>query len=270
MYRARLDDDAINSLVDTIRTQLSRQKLVNGAINFSANPAEIKNVPKAKIVFEKAAYSKAMALVEKCSKEVAWHCLILKERVGKFVTYRITDVIVFPQTVTGATVVSDAEEYTKWVMGLDDEVFNNMRGHMHSHVNMGTSPSGVDTQYQEEVTENLDDFYVFMIWNKKGSHWEKIVDIADNIIYECGDIELYLPIDDYSEWAENKIKEYVKDSKPKSKETESKTYTYADWQKEQLEKIKAEKEAAEEEEDDLVSYDEDGYAYRTDWWDRFR
>lgn len=262
MYRARLDDNAINNLIDTIRKQLSRQKLVNGAINFSANPAEIKGAPKAKLVFEKEAYSKAMALVEECSKEIAWHCLIKKERVGKFVTYKITDVIVFPQTVTGATVVSDAAEYTKWVMELDDDVFNSMRGHMHSHVNMGTSPSGVDTQYQEEVTENLDDFYIFMIWNKKGSHWEKIVDIEDNIVYECKDIELYLPVDDYSEWAEGMIAEYVKDNKLTAK---SKTYTYADWQKEQVAKINAEKESPADDD-----YDEDGYNYDMDWWRQFR
>lgn len=263
MYRARLDNDTIDNLIDTIRAQLSRQKLVNGAISFSANPAEIKDAPKAKLVFEKEAYSKAMALVEECSKEIAWHCLIQKESNGKFVTYKVTDVIVFPQTVTGATVVSDAAEYTEWVMELSDEVFNNMRGHMHSHVNMGTSPSGVDTQYQEEVTENLDDFYVFMIWNKKGSHWEKIVDIEDNIVYECKDIELYLPVDDYSEWAEDMIMEYVKDSKPTAK---SKTYTYADWQKEQLDRINAEKESPADDDD----YDEDGFSYNREWWNQFR
>ena len=38
----------------------------------------------------------------------------------------------------------------------------------HSHVNMGTSPSSVDLNHQEEILRMLgdNDFYIFMIWNK--------------------------------------------------------------------------------------------------------
>ena len=45
--------------------------------------------------------------------------------------------------------------------------------HGHSHVNMGTSPSATDTKLQEDHLAQLqdNDFYIFLIVNKKREIW---------------------------------------------------------------------------------------------------
>lgn len=163
---------------------------------------------KATILYKELAWRKMQALIKNCDKEIAWHFLCQRGEVGD--TFIIEDVIIFPQTVTGATVTSDDLEYAMWVSGLDDEVFSRLSGHGHSHVNMGTSPSGVDLQYQRDMLNNgMNKFYIFAIWNKSGSNWHTIYDPAANIVWEDADIELELPPDVYDEWALHKIEQFV-------------------------------------------------------------
>lgn len=158
------------------------------------------------------ASKKLWSLVDTCDKEVAWHGFIKKEIQQELPNYICYDIVVFPQTVTGTTVTSDEQEYTNWLYSeIDDDMFNAMRMHGHSHVNMGTTPSGVDTTYQDEMLANIVDFYIFGIFNKKRSHWLKIVDITDNIIYENEDIGFLMPEEEET-WAEKQLKRFVKEA----------------------------------------------------------
>ena len=148
------------------------------------------------------------ALVDTCTKEVAWHYLCRRgDLANEFV---IEDVILFPQTVTGATVTSDELEYVTWVSNLNDAIFAKINGHGHSHVNMGVAPSGVDLQYQRDMLNNgLRKFYIFAIWNKAGNNWHTIYDPSENIVWEDADIELELPPDVYNDWALEMLEQYV-------------------------------------------------------------
>ena len=155
---------------------------------------------KAEVHFSSEAYYKMFALVDACSKEIAWDGIVYRDETNPHVFY-VTDIIVYPQIVTGATVNTDDEKYLNWMNSLDDETFNHRRFNGHSHVNMGVTPSGTDTTYREQSILNIKDFFIFGIFNKKQEFNFQIYDVENNIIYDSGDIIFYTPEPDYSDWA---------------------------------------------------------------------
>ena len=157
-----------------------------------------------KIIFTDEAADKIWELVDACDKEIAWHGLVKKEKN----TYTIYDILVFPQEVTASTATAKEEEYVMWMNELDDETFNHMRFHGHSHVNMGVTPSGVDTEYQETLANTVQDFYIFGIFNKKRSYNLYLYDMEQNVLFETKDLKTTL--NDHTEtWADEQIEKYV-------------------------------------------------------------
>jgi hypothetical protein len=142
-----------------------------------------------------AAYAKTLSLVNAFSDEVAWHGTVTRKSANEFI---IEDIYVYPQEVTGATVSTDQEGYTKWLYEFNDDTFNQIRMQGHSHVNMGVSPSTVDSGHREKIRVQLDGdmFYVFMIWNKRLDTHTLIYDMANNILYEDKDVTVKLLGDD--------------------------------------------------------------------------
>lgn len=148
---------------------------------------EVKDDRKATITFSAQAYMKIFALVHTHSTEVEWHGVV--ERTAADAFY-IKDILIFPHKVTGATVISDQTEYEKWLDTLDNDTFNALRFHGHSHVNMGVTPSGVDMTYRHNILNNFgtpsatsDLFYIFLIFNKKGDISGEIYDLQNNALY---------------------------------------------------------------------------------------
>lgn len=133
------------------------------------------------------AYSKTVALINAFSDEVAWHGMAVRKAVNEFI---IEDIFVYPQEVTGATVNTDQARYTEWLYEFDDDSFNKIRMQGHSHVNMGVSPSTVDSGHREKILDQLDDdmFYIFMVWNKSLKTHTLIYDMENNILYDDKDI----------------------------------------------------------------------------------
>lgn len=95
-----------------------------------------------------------------------------------------------------------------WMNELDDETFNHMRFHGHSHVNMGVTPSGVDTDYQETLANTVQDFYIFGIFNKKRSYNLYLYDMEQNVLFETKDLKTTLN-DHTSTWADEQIEKHV-------------------------------------------------------------
>lgn len=155
---------------------------------------------RAKLFFTPNAWTKMQLLVKGFDKEVAWHGVAHRGENHDADEYIISDILVYPQEVTGTTVDTDQEEYEKWLCDLPDEVFNNLRMQGHSHVNMSTSPSGVDTTHQEKILQQLDEdmFYIFLIWNKSNSSWIKIYDFAKNAMFESSDIDVRIVGEDFN------------------------------------------------------------------------
>lgn len=162
------------------------------------------------IVIEEKASTKLWAYVALCDKEIGWHGTVVRE--GN--TFRITDVFLFPQTVTAATVTTDDDEYSTWILSQPDEVFNQMRFHGHSHVNMTTGASGVDVAYQQNLLRDVQDFYIFGIFNKRYDMNFCIYDMQTNFLYEKEDIEVQDFCTLYDEAITEEMKAYVRTVTP--------------------------------------------------------
>ena len=210
MRNIKLTNKQITDMVAEFRRQLKDTKTRSGKIELSYPLTTLKDREKAEIIFTPTANKKLTALVQLCSKEVGWHGTVVRdpEKPNHFI---IEDILVFPQTVTATTVTPDETDYALWLAGLDDETFNKLRFHGHSHVRMACNPSGVDTEYQDNILENLKDFYIFGIFNKNSSNWMMIYDIENNILYEDKDIVYACNESDEEVWAEAQLKEFVKE-----------------------------------------------------------
>ena len=164
-------------------------KLADGKLNFTKT-FDIGD-KKAVVYFTGEAWTKMVMLIKEFDKEVAWHGVAHRAEDESKDEYIITDILVYPQEVTGTTVEMDTEKYAMWLMdNAEDERFNNIHMQAHSHVNMGTSPSGVDLNHQEEILNMLgdEDFYIFMIWNKSFVSTNKVYDLKKNVLFEDKDI----------------------------------------------------------------------------------
>lgn len=181
-------------------------KLSDGKIHFTKTFDTIQR--KANLYFTELAYLKMLTLVREFDKEVAWHG-IAKRCEDEEDAYIISDILVYPQEVTGTTVNTDQEKYQMWLMNHDDEVFNNIRMQGHSHVNMGTTPSSVDTSLYDRILEQLNDdmFYIFLIWNKRNEKTIKIYDLAKNVLFETADVTVSVREDDIG------MERFLKDAK---------------------------------------------------------
>lgn len=213
----RMTPEYIEECRKDFEKALSNAKLADGKISFTKTFSAEKN--KATLYFTAEAWVKIVMLIQEFTKEVAWHG-VAHRLDGDGDDYIITDILVYPQEVTGATVEMDTEKYAMWLQENDeDERFYNIHMQGHSHVNMAPSPSSVDLNHQEEILSQLgdDDFYIFMIYNKSYKRNIKIYDLQKNVLFEDGDIEVRVQDAGVS------FDEFIKGAKDMVKE---KTYVY--------------------------------------------
>lgn len=167
-------------------------------------------VEKPTVFVSATAYIKMTTLINSSDKELAWYGVAT--RVNK--NYFIADILVYPQTVTAATVDADEEKCAKWFMELPDDVINNLKFQGHSHVTMTASPSGRDTSNWQKFVNLLkpDEFYIFCIGNKRNEFYWNIYDKSINVFFENRDITMVV-VDDkgnsLSEWAKESIKKHI-------------------------------------------------------------
>ena len=141
-----------------------------------------------KIVYSKKAWMKTCLLVMNRNLEVGWHGVARRlENPAEFI---VEDVLVFPQKVTSASTEPEDADYVNWQDSLNTEIFNKVRLYGHSHVNMGVSPSSTDIKYRADLLTDVDDFYVFQIFNKKGYISSQVYDVREGILYESDNVEL--------------------------------------------------------------------------------
>lgn len=183
----KLTPEYIEQCKEEFVTALTTGKFSDGKVTFSRTLGVLDR--KAKLYFTEVAWLKMKILVSDFDKEVAWHGIAHRGDEDKD-EYFVTDILVYPQEVTGTTVTTDQEKYQTWLFEHDDEVFNNIRFQGHSHVMMGVTPSAVDNSLYERLLEQLDDemFYIFMIINKKNDKHIKIFDMKKNVLFETTDV----------------------------------------------------------------------------------
>ena len=194
MKPIKVDESIVNGLVEQFRRYLTDARLTSGEVNFKGSLRDVVGGDRAKIVFSPVAYAKMVALLQDFDVEVAWHGAAERREDG---TYYISDIIVYPQAITATTVDMDEEEYAKWLIKIDSDErfsFGKIRMQGHSHVRMGTTPSGTDLDHQKKILDQLRDngFYIFMIYNKSLEHYACIYDLDKNTMYENGDIDVII------------------------------------------------------------------------------
>lgn len=209
MRPIKIDEELLNKRTEEFRAWLQEKKNLTD-LSYSLTMKEtLPTEERIELLYTTDAYSKQQALIKDCNNEVGWHGLVTKLDDKH---YLIDDILVFPQIVTGTSVLPDEVAYTEWLMQymMDDtsDTFDRMKYHGHSHVDMAVFASGVDTAYQNDMLEKLEDFYIFSINNKKGDRFIVIYDVINNIVYENADIviKLILPSGEkVSDWTTKEL-----------------------------------------------------------------
>lgn len=186
----KMTPECLDGILEEFKQELKSGTFTDGKICFTKTFASVDR--KATVFFTEIAWLKMQTLIKEFSQEVAWHGVARRGNDESKDEYYIEDILVYPQEVTGATVNTDQEKYQTWLMSHSDEVFNSIRMQGHSHVYMGTTPSGVDASLYEKILEQLDDdmFYIFMIWNKRDEKTVKIYDMKKNVFFDTCDIDV--------------------------------------------------------------------------------
>ena len=185
----KLTETLIQQMTKEFEEKLRSTRLASGKVDYTKAFTYQGDESKVRVLFDPLAYLKMLSLIDHFSSEVGWHGTV--ERVSNDV-FVIKDILVYPQIAAASTVNTDQEEYTKWLMGLDDDTFNAMHMHGHSHVYMSTSPSSVDDTHRELILSQIgdEDFYIFIIWNKRNEYTVSVYDLKTNTLYEDKDIEV--------------------------------------------------------------------------------
>lgn len=187
----RITPDMHDQLRQDFEAYLASGKCQDGTFTFHKKLGNVSG-RRAKLHIQPAAWSKMLLLLLTNDKEVGWHGLA--SRCDAPDEYSIHDIAVFPQQVTGTTVEPDEEEYHSWLFSHDPAIRAKICMHGHSHVNMSVGPSATDLEYQRDILQQLDEdeFYIFMIWNKRLDCSVKVYDVKNNIFFETADCDIVL------------------------------------------------------------------------------
>lgn len=187
----KLTQDHIAECFNAVQSQ-ANERLTDGVIEFKKS--FIIKDRKAELDFTPKAWVKMNLLLDGFDGEVGWYGVASRLGEEEDDAYLIEDIVVYPQTVTSATVdMCEPEEMAKWRMdNIDDERLDRLYCHGHSHVRMSTTPSGVDLNHQKEILADMADegFYIFMIWNKRLERNLRIYDLKKNVQFENADISV--------------------------------------------------------------------------------
>jgi hypothetical protein len=75
---------------------------------------------------------------------------------------------------------------------------------------MGVTPSGVDTTYQEQLIDQVQDYYIFAIYNKRDDFNIWIYDKTTNTMYDKADITYTNMCTECYDWAAAQITTHVR------------------------------------------------------------
>ena len=160
---------------DTIKVQVNISELLDLYVKEN-------NIPEPTVYITTQAYTKMRMLVDKTTTEIGWYGTVTKVP-GLTGVYVIEDIIVYPQKVTGATCEQLDDKMFEFEMSLTTDQVNHKRFHGHSHVNMGTTPSGVDEQFYHDILTQVTDFFIITVTNKRNEYTTRFYDMEHNILF---------------------------------------------------------------------------------------
>lgn len=203
MKPIKISQDYAKNAAQKLYEQLMAMNYIRSdKFTYSAEFPAVKQKNAITVNFTYEAYHQMFALINHFSSEVAWCGTV--NRIDE-THFQITKILLYPQTVTGATVNTDWGEYSMWYAKLPDEDFNNLHFQGHSHVNMGVTPSGTDMEDQWRFIDTMpmDSYEIFMIWNKRREYNVRVIDLKANVIYEGEDVNVTVGDFDSSRFLEN-------------------------------------------------------------------
>ena len=159
---------------DTVEIKIDIKEILEDYI-------EAQELTEPEIFITSDAYIKMRKLVDDNTTEIGWYGTVTQ--MPGLNAYVIEDIIVYPQTVTGTTCEQDDDKMFEFEMSLTTDQVNHKRFHGHSHVNMGTSPSGVDENFYQDLLSQTNDYFIITITNKRNEYTTRFYDIANNILY---------------------------------------------------------------------------------------
>lgn len=170
------------SLRDAFEKQLHTMGIPDtGLVNINIKDlveVPVTDAPEIEILFNPDAYARMCSLVMASNKEIAWHGIVTQY--GN--QYLISDIMTYPQIVAAATVNADEAQYVKWVMERINYQ-NQIRMQGHSHVDMSVFASGVDLAYYNDLIRQVDDYYIFVIMNRKNEIHVRFYDQINGLLY---------------------------------------------------------------------------------------
>lgn len=187
----KLQREDISAILEEIKEKLEKSSFISPKIEVVQQGKKDSRV--GTLIITPNAWAKMMLLVAKYTTEIAWRGLIEKQEDGLYV---VKDIVIYPQTVSGTTIITDYEKFDEWLESFTAEERKKMRFHGHSHVNMGVTPSqtdrdmrdGVISQIANKTGENI--FYAFVIVNKSYAVSAEIFDISSNALFSTEDKSL--------------------------------------------------------------------------------
>ena len=220
MNKLRLSTKDKNDLITEIKNTITKISEYEdlGDIKKLLKPLDTSNIIKPTILIPADILQKMYALTELSETEISWHGLVKKD--SKTNTYLIYDILVFPQINSATSTETEDKEYTKWLQKLDDNKFNDLRMHGHSHVNMNVYSSAIDDKYQKDLLTNIDngDFYIFMIFNKKHEIYSIVYDYKQQVKFINKEITIKIinEKNDIYQWAKAEIEKKCRKNKTKT------------------------------------------------------
>lgn len=188
----KITPDEHDKLMEKFSAYLKNVCMTANSLSFSHSIVDVKNKDKVFVTFSMKAYIKMRDLVDRFESEVGWFGFI--DKISDL-EYHITDICVYPQLVTGATVKETNEP---WDDDMPIEQIKRRHFHGHSHVNMAPNPSGTDIKHRDDQVAMVksDSFYFFLITNKKCAWTAALFDLANNIVYGTDDILIDVDLGD--------------------------------------------------------------------------
>lgn len=176
------------------------------------------NNDKINVKISPVAFMKMQTLVMGFDKEVGWYGTVERIEDG----FRIKDVLVFPQYTSAAYIDDERDdplEFRKWLDTLSDDDYNSRRLWAHSHVNMGVSPSGVDTNMFKRFKDSCcvegipNRFTLCLIMNKRSQTYWWAYDADAQKEYKNKDINFMIEVEEgktnleFFEWAKGLVRD---------------------------------------------------------------
>lgn len=103
-------------------------------------------------------------MVDECDTEIGWMGMV--DRIDY--TFIIRNVFLTKQEVSAASVDLDKADFADKLIGMEIDDMNRIRFWGHSHVNMGTTPSGTDVNELKEFVQDGAEYFISGIFNKSG------------------------------------------------------------------------------------------------------